>query len=206
VPEHDFHAALCSLPLAFGTTLETIPAETPYLTVPQDRLDHWRSRLGEATGLRVGLNWAGNQSYQGDAERSILLQPLLPLLKNTGVSFVGLQNGLRDGDADLIRAHPQINYIGDQITPFEDTAAAVALMDVVISSDTAMVHLAGALGRPTWILLPHLPDWRWLLEGDRSPWYPTARVFRQPRAGDWASVIAEVSRELGRAPSGGAGL
>jgi ADP-heptose:LPS heptosyltransferase len=126
------------------------------------------------------------------------------------VNFVGLQNGLRDGDADLLRAHPQINYIGDQITPFEDTAAAIALMDVVISSDTAMVHLAGALGRPTWILLPHLPDWRWRLDGDRSPWYPAARLFRQPRAGDWASVIAQVtedlSRELGRsAVSGCAG-
>ena len=206
LPEHDFHCPLCSLPLAFGTTLDTIPADTPYLTAPPDRLEHWRARLGGSAGIRVGLNWAGNATYQGDAERSILLPPLLPLLANTGVSFVGLQNGLRDGDAELIRANPQLDHIGDQITPFEDTAAAIALMDVVISSDTAMVHLAGALGRPVWILLPHLPDWRWLLQGDTSPWYPTARLFRQPRPGDWDSVVAEVSRELAcAAASGGAG-
>lgn len=205
VPEHDFHSPICGLPLAFGTTLETIPAETPYLPVPLDRLEHWRNRLGASGAPRIGLNWAGNRNYQGDAERSILLPPLLPLLAETQWSFVGLQNGLRDGDAELLHAHPQINYIGDQITPFEDTAAAVALMDVVVTSDTAIVHLAGALGRPVWILLPYLPDWRWLLDRTDSPWYPTVRLFRQPRAGDWESVVADVSRELARiAASGGA--
>src|SRR6185295_5972644 len=105
-------------------------------------------------------------------------------------------NGLRDGEAEILRAHPGINYVGDQITPFEDTAAVVALMDVLVSSDTAIVHLAGALGRPVWILLPFLPDWRWQLDGADSPWYPTARLFRQPRAGDWDSVVRDVSQEL----------
>jgi ADP-heptose:LPS heptosyltransferase len=198
LPEHEYHAPLCSLPLAFGTTLATIPAQTPYLFAPQDRLEPWRARLATSAGPKVGLNWAGNPSYDGDAERSILLPRLLPLLADKQAKFFGLQNGLRDGEADILHAHPEINHVGDQIAPFEDTAAVVALMDVVVSSDTAMVHLAGALGRPVWILLPFLPDWRWLLDRADSPWYPTARLFRQPHAGDWDSVISDVSRELSR--------
>jgi len=197
-PEHDHYAPLSSLPLAFGTTPATIPAGTPYLFAPPDRLEHWRPRLATSAGPRVGLNWAGNPGYDGDAARSILLPKLLPLLADKHASFFGLQNGLRDGEAEILRAHPGINYVGDQITPFEDTAAVVALMDVLVSSDTAIVHVAGALGRPVWILLPFLPDWRWQLDGTDSPWYPTARLFRQPRAGDWDSVVNDVSGALSK--------
>jgi tetratricopeptide (TPR) repeat protein len=203
LPEYDLHAPLSSLPLAFGTTLASMPAEAPYLLAPRDRLEHWRTRLATSGGLRVGLNWAGNPSYAGDAERSIFLPRLLPLLANEQANFFGLQSGLRDGDADILRANPDINYVGDLITPFEDAAAVVALMDVVISVDTAMGHLAAALGRPVWILLPFLSDWRWLLDRADSPWYPTARLFRQARAGDWDSVVSELSRELSRGLAGG---
>lgn len=200
VPEHDYHAPLCSLPLAFGTTLETIPAVTPYLNAPEHRIEHWRARLGTSSAPRIGLNWAGNPSYHTDAERSILLPPLLPLLRHSGFKFVSVQKGLRDGDADLLRAHPQIEHVGDEIETFEDSAALVALMDVVISIDSAMVHLAGALGRPVWNLLPFLNDWRWLIDRADSPWYPSVRLFRQPRPGDWPSVVAQVSDELSGSP------
>jgi hypothetical protein len=196
VPEFDYHSPLCSLPLAFGTNVSSVPAQTPYLRAPPDRVEHWRANIGGATGPKVGLNWAGNPNYGDDAERSILLPRLLPLLVQDELKFFGLQNGLRQGEADILRNEHRLRYIGDQITPFEDTAAVVALMDVVISSDTAMVHLAGALGRPVWILLPFQADWRWLLGRTDSPWYPTARLYRQSRAGDWNGVLAEVSDQL----------
>ena len=130
------------------------------------------------------------------------MQPLLPLLGVPGVQFISLQKDLRDGDEDLLRRHPHVIHLGDQIEDFSDTAAIMSLLDLIISSDTAPVHLAGALGGPVWVLLQKQPDWRWMFDREDCPWYATARLFRQPIAGDWDSVVQQVAAAL-RPPQSG---
>ena len=144
----------------------------------------------------IGIGWAGNPNFPHDDERSIGLAPLIPLLSISGVQFLSLQKDLRDGDEEILRRHPQVIHLGDKLGDFSDTAAIMSLINLVISSDTAPVHLAGALGRPVWILLKHTADWRWLLDRDDNPWYPTARLFRQRIAGDWDAVVREVAKAL----------
>src|SRR5262249_35028423 len=134
--------------------------------------------------------------FIADKPRSIGLAPLVPLFSIPGIQFVSLQKDLRDGDKQILDRHPQIIHVGDKLDDFSDTAAVMSLLDLVISSDTAPVHLAGALGQPVWILLQHSPDWRWLLNREDNPWYPSARLFRQPTAGDWDSVVRQVIAAL----------
>jgi len=196
VESFDFQVPLMSLPLAFNTRLETIPSKTPYLVASPERLKVWEERLPKSRALRVGIGWAGNPFFSTDKSRSIGLPRFLPLLSVRGVQFISLQKDLRSGDEELLRQHPHVIHLGDRLEDFGETAAVMSLLDLVISSDTAPVHLAGALGRPVWILLRHVPDWRWLLDRDDSPWYPSARLFRQPAAGDWDSVVAKVIEEL----------
>ena len=202
-PPHDAHAALLSLPHRFGTTLATVPAEVPYLHAEPERVEFWRQRLGPRPAggrLRVGLVWAGNPAFKDDRRRSPGLDALLPLLGVEGVAFVALQKGA--GRQDLERCGPlppSFTDLGAEIADFADTAAIMANLDLVISSCTAPAHLAGALGRPVWTVLPFSPDWRWLERGDTTPWYPTMRLFRQAASGDWASVIADVRAALARA-------
>jgi tetratricopeptide (TPR) repeat protein len=196
VESFDFQVPLMSLPLAFNTRLETIPSRTPYLFASPERLKVWEERLPKSRALRVGIGWAGNPIFSTDKSRSIGLPRFLPLLSVPGVQFISLQKDLRPGDEELLRQHPHVIHLGDRLDDFSDTAAVMSLLDLVISSDTAPVHLAGALGRPVWVLLRHVPDWRWLLDRDDSPWYPSARLFRQPVAGDWDSVVGKVIEEL----------
>lgn len=196
IPSFDLHCPLLSLPLAFRTEMSTIPAEVPYLTAPSDRIEQWNERLPPRRGLRVGIVWSGNATHKDDHNRSIALARLLPLFDAPDIEFVSLQKELRESDASVLTETPRILDIGRQFGDFSDTAAAVALVDLVISVDTSVVHLAGALGKPVWVLLPFCPDWRWLLDRDDSPWYPTARLFRQPGIGDWDSVIGQVGHEL----------
>jgi tetratricopeptide (TPR) repeat protein len=193
----DFQVPLLSLPLAFDTRLETIPSKTPYLVASPERVKVWDERLPKSRALRVGIGWAGNPIFSTDRSRSIGLPRLLPLLPVPGVQFISLQKDLRAGDEELLCQYPHVIHVGDKLEDFNDTAAVMSLLDLIISSDTAPVHLAGALGRPVWVLLRHVPDWRWLLDRDDSPWYPSARLFRQPAAGDWDSVVAKVIEELG---------
>lgn len=211
-PPHDAHAALPSLPHRFGTTLATVPADVPYLHAEPERVEFWRRRLGPrpaAARLRVGLVWAGNPDFKDDRRRSPGLDVLLPLLGVAGVAFFGLQKGAGRADLegrDLERRGPMPGFftdLGAEITDFADTAAIMANLDLVISSCTAPAHLAGALGRPVWTLLPDSADWRWLERGDTTPWYPTMRLFRQTAPGDWASVVAEVRAALERAVTTG---
>ncbi len=202
LPDFDLYCPLMSLPRAFKTELNTIPAEVPYLQAPSARLERWRARLRPGGGLRVGINWAGNPDFRWDQFRSIGLGPLLPILATGNVRFFALQKELRDGDGDLLRRHPQVRWLGNEIGSFADTAAIISHLDLVISSDTSVVHLAGALGRPVWVLLSSNPDWRWLLDRDDSPWYPTARLFRQSIRGDWSGVVERVMTELGRLAGG----
>ena len=196
LPPFDLHCPLLSLPLAFGTTLATIPAEVPYLHVPAERAMKWRSALPAAGRPRVGLVWSGKPSHKNDHNRSIALQRLAPLLSASGVDFVSLQREYRAADLAALAAFPNLLRLDAALADFADTAAVVEALDLVITVDTAVAHLAGALGKPVWLLLSSIQDWRWLQRRDDSPWYPTARLFRQPEIGDWDSVIARVAREL----------
>jgi tetratricopeptide (TPR) repeat protein len=196
VPPFDLHCPLMSLPRAFDTTVETIPADVPYLRAPTAHLETWRARLPQHGGLRVGINWAGRSDFRWDKVRSIGLTRMLPLLAARNVRFFALQRDLHDGDAELLRGHPHVTPLGHDIESFADTAAIISHLDLVISSDTSVVHLAGALGKPVWVLLHYAPDWRWLLDRTDSPWYPTARLFRQAKIGDWSGVVDAVTAEL----------
>lgn len=193
LPAVDLHCPLLSLPLAFGTRLGSIPAPVGYLQADAARVSRWQARLGPATGPRVGLVWSGNPDHNNDRNRSLPLAALAPVFR-PGFEFVSLQPAIRPCDQPALQSGQlPLRHFGDDLQDFADTAALASCMDLVIAVDTAGAHLAGALGRPLWLLLPWLPDWRWLLERDDSPWYPTARLFRQPRAGDWAGVLEAVS-------------
>jgi Flp pilus assembly protein TadD len=196
LPAYDVQCPLASLPRALRTDMATLPAKVPYLSPSADYIVKWRARIDHLAEPRAVVAWAGSTSHANDRNRSIALARLAPVLANQGVRFVSIQRDLRDGDAEFLARRPDLMHIGAELEDFEDAAALVALADLVISVDTAVVHLAGALGRPTWILLPFMPDWRWMLGREDSPWYPTARLFRQPAPGDWDSVIARVGEEL----------
>jgi hypothetical protein len=193
-PGYDYHSPLMSLPLVFGTTLETIPAQVPYLYADAAKVVEWRERLGPARGRRIGLAWSGNPEHKNDRNRSIALETLASLLK-VEAEFISVQKEVRPSDQAALEAHG-IKHYGEELQDFEDTAALLMNMDLVITVDTAIAHLAGTLGRPVWILLPYAPDWRWLLVREDSPWYPTARLFRQPALGDWAAPVQRVVAEL----------
>ena len=197
LPEFDCHAPLMSLPLLCGTTLGSMPAEIPYLR-PEPRLvEHWLSRM-PGGGLRVGLVWAGRKTYQDDLKRSLTLQLFAPLAAVPGVRFFALQVGEGAEQAAFPPPGMELTDLGSGVGSFSDSAAIIAGLDLVISADTAVAHLAGALGRAVWVLLPKACDWRWLELREDSPWYPTARLFRQSRRGDWAEVLQRVARQLAR--------
>jgi len=192
----DFHCPMMSLPLALGTRIETIPADVPYLAAPVAKIAAWQARLGPRTRRRIGLAWSGNADHKNDRNRSIALEKLLPLLA-ADADFYSLQKDYREADAALMRADGRIRDCSADLADFTDTAALTQQMDLVISVDTSVAHLAGALGRPVFILLPYIADYRWHSGAASSPWYPTARLFRQGRARDWDSVIVEVGAALG---------
>ena len=198
LPAYDVHCPLGSLPLALKTEPGSIPAEIPYLRADDARIEKWRPRIDALPGKRVAFAWAGNASHANDRNRSIELAMLEPLFAFEGLSFLSIQRDLRSGDAEVLSRHANVAALGDELEDMADTAALLALADLTISVDTSVVHLAGALGRPVWVMLPFAPDWRWTLEGERSPWYPQARLFRQPAPGDWPSVTAALRAELAR--------
>src|SRR5262245_47785323 len=199
LPPFDVHCPLGSLPLALKTEPATIPAGGPYLSADDARIAKWRARIEAAERPRVALAWSGNAQHVNDRNRSIPLSRLAPLWSAAAsVQFIGIQRELRGDDADLLAREPRVTQIGAELDDFADTAAVIALVDLVISVDTSVAHLAGAMGRPVWALLPFSPDWRWTLAGESSRWYPTARLFRQPSLGDWDSVIERLPGELDR--------
>ncbi len=199
LPPFDMHCPLASLPLAFKTEPTSIPAEIPYLAASAERMEKWRARMDGLARPRVALAWAGNAAHANDRNRSIPLARLAPLWSTEGASFISVQRDVRETDAGVLTSAPRLLHLGDELSDFADTAALLALADLVVSVDSAVAHLAGAMGRPVWILLPFSPDWRWMLARDDSPWYPTARLFRQPAIGDWESVIERLRRELTKA-------
>ena len=198
----DLQAPLHGLPGLFATTLDTIPADVPYLRPPGNT----PPALETSGGFKVGLVWAGNSKHKNDANRSVGFERFQPLLDIKGVDFYSLQVGERSRDIGapgLSGLDGKIFDLGKDLGDFADTAAAVGQLDLVITVDTSVAHLAGALGTPVWTLLPWVPDWRWLLDRDDSPWYPTMRLFRQPAAGDWDAVIDEVGAALRDQVEGG---
>ncbi len=206
LPAFDVHCPVGSLPRALRTDVSTIPADIPYLTASEERVAKWRARLEGLPAPRIALAWSGSPGHVNDRNRSIALARLAPLFADERMSFIGIQRDLRGEDAQALARLPRLTDVGGELADFDDTAAVVALADLVVSVDTSVVHLAGALGRPTWVLVPFCPDWRWMLERERSPWYPTARLFRQRTPGDWDGVIARVRDELRKNPPGaGAG-
>jgi tetratricopeptide (TPR) repeat protein len=197
LPHFDLHCPLLSLPDRFGTDLATIPAEMPYLTPNPEAVEQWRLKLGDGPRLKVGIAWAGNPSHKNDRSRSIAIERLLPILEVPGIRWISIQVGERAGDL----ARLPIGMVADlsnQLGDFGDIAAVIANLDLVIAVDTAVVHLAGALGRPAWAMLAFAPDWRWLLDREDSPWYPSLRLFRQARPGDWDSVLVRMRQALAK--------
>jgi tetratricopeptide (TPR) repeat protein len=191
----DFYTPLLSLPKIFGTDLETIPADGPYINADAGKVAYWGNRL---TGRRfkVGIVWAGRPLHTNDRNRSCKLNQFYPFSKIPGIQLIGLQKG----DAAAQTQHmpeeiPLTNY-GEEFEDFSDTAGLIENLDLVISVDTAVAHLAGAMGKPVWVLLPFVPDWRWMMDREDSPWYPTMRLFRQKTHGDWGPVFQRVGKEL----------
>jgi Flp pilus assembly protein TadD len=197
-PPFDVHLPLLSLPNVLGTRLDNVPAEVPYLYPDSALVEHWQRQLSYIRGLKVGVNWQGNPRYRGDRHRSIPLAHFAPLAAVEGVRLISLQKGF--GTEQLREVRFSVTELGPQVDEaagaFMDTAAVLKNLDVLVTSDTALAHLAGALGVPVWLALPYAPDWRWMLGRDDSPWYPTMRLFRQSRQGDWEDVFQRIGKAL----------
>ena len=197
LPAFDYHCPLMSMPLAFKTDLTNVPRHIPYLHSDAERVAAWRRKLGPTNKPRVGVVWSGSMALRND-RRSMALKEMLPLM-GAWAEWVSLQKEVRDSDAAVLVSRTDLLDAGAELHDFADTAAVVELVDVVVTVDTSVAHVAGAMGKPVWILLPFNPhDWRWMLDREDSIWYPTARVFRQPVNGDWASVVRRVGEELTR--------
>jgi len=194
LPPFDVHCPLLSLGLVFHTDLTSIPSDVPYLRAEPDAIGKWEKRLGASSRPRIGIVWSGNPQHLNDHNRSIPFAHLLPLFTDD-FEWVSLQKVVRESEQVLLEGSA-VRHFGDEIMDFSDTAALVQIMDLVISVDTSIAHLAGAMSRRLWLLLPYLSDWRWLLERNDSPWYPGARLFRQLKPGDWDDVFGRVQMEL----------
>jgi tetratricopeptide (TPR) repeat protein len=190
----DLYCPSMSLPFLCGSRLQTIPAMVPYLTVPHGMRGEWAGRLSLFQGKKIGIAWAGCAQNQSDSERSIPLESFAPLMMVKGVHFVSLQEGAAAGE--LRRLGWELSDWMAECPDFQDTAALVDGLDLIITVDTAVAHLAGALGKPVWLLNRFVSEWRWMLGRSDSPWYPSMKIFRQPLPGDWGSVICQVADEL----------
>ena len=195
LPAFDAHCPLMSLPLASETTVQTIPAWPRYLQADAERRDSWKSRLGATERKRVGLVWSGRPEHKNDHNRSIALDVFAQML-DARFEYHCLQKEIRPADQERLFVHPEISMWSDQLQSFSDTAALVECLDLVIAVDTSVAHLAAALGKPVWLLLPFSPDWRWLLDRQDTPWYPGMRLFRQAATGDWSSALLPVRSAL----------
>jgi tetratricopeptide (TPR) repeat protein len=197
LPAFDLHCPLLSLPLALGTDLSTIPACEAYLRAQPEQVRRWQARLGPRTGRpRVGLAWSGGHLLKNDGNRNLPLRQLLGALDGIDVELISLQKDVRRSDAVALAECGSLRHFADGLQDFSDTAALASLLDVAVTVDTSVAHLCAAIGRPTWILLPRVPDWRWLLDRADSPWYPTVRLYRQKTRGDWAGALEALRSSL----------
>jgi len=210
----DFYVPLLELPRIFGTTLETIPTEVPYLHADSAKAEYWQKKLVEYGRFaclcdsrgktrqqanrpyKVGIVWAGKPAHTEDNNRSCPLHNFVPLSKIPGVHLYGLQKGKAAGQVKDLAGRISVTNLADELNDFTDTAGVIENLDLVISVDTAVLHLAGAMGKQAWAVLPFTPDFRWMLDRQDSPWYPTVRLFRQRRCGNWDDVFQRVAGEL----------
>jgi hypothetical protein len=193
----DLHVPLMSLPFIFGTTGDTVPAEVPYIRPDALRSSAWAARI-DGPGLKVGLVWAGRPEHQNDRNRSCRLETFLPLARIPGVRLYSLQKGPAESQIGDSALRDAIVHLGPELHDFSDTAAALSRLDLLVSVDTSVAHLAGAMARQVWVLLPAIPDWRWMLDREDSPWYPTMRLFRRHASRDWNSVVDSIRLEIER--------
>ena len=196
-PDFEVYRGIMSMPLIFGTTLETVPNQVPYLRADASKVRRWR-KIIEPGGVRVGLVWAGAGGYGNDKNRSMTLERLAPLSRVEGVRFYSLQKGDAAAQAQSPPEGMEVLDLSAELTDFSETAAAIENLDLVITVDTAVGHLAGALNKPVWLMIPFFPDWRWMLTRTDSPWYPSMQLFRQQTRGDWDSVVQRVVEGLRR--------
>jgi len=195
LPDFDLYCSLLSLPLAFETDLATIPANIPYIRPSGERIAKWRNRMPDSGQLRVGICWAGTGEHPNNRRRSIALESFSSILFVAGIDFISLQKDVSPPDAAILNRH-RVFQLGQEFADFADTAAVVAMLDLVISVDTSVAHLAGAMGKATAVLIAFAPDFRWMLDRTDSPWYPTMRLFRQTAIGDWDGPIGRLHGEL----------
>lgn len=198
VPPHDYFAFLLSLPRAFGTRIDTIPPCAPPLTPRPDYATKWGGRLGAHDRPRIGVVWAGRPEHARDRQRSIALDVLAPLLDIAGARFIGLQKGAAVVQAEAVPERVDWSNLGPEFDDLDDAAAVIAALDLVVTVDTALAHLAGIMGKPVWMLVADPPDFRWLLEGDDTPWYPTMRLVRQEAPGDWTAPVRRLAQDVGQ--------
>ncbi|WP_448207476.1 tetratricopeptide repeat protein [Azospirillum sp. sgz302134] len=199
VPPIDYRCSLMSLPYRLGCVSEAkIPANVPYLSAPPELTARWGDAIGRGGRPRVGLAWAGNPAHGNDRARSMPAELVRPLLDVDGIEFILIQKEPRPAEQEVLMSSGRCRAIGPLVGDFADTAGLLSALDLLISVDTSVGHLAGALGRPVWMMIPFSPDWRWLMEREDSPWYPTLRLFRQTAPGDWPGVVARVGEELAR--------
>jgi tetratricopeptide (TPR) repeat protein len=197
LPSFDFHSAIMSLPAIFKTNLSNIPCANQYINIDHhsNKLIEWRDRFGAKTKPRIGLAWSGNLSHANDSNRSLLLNSILPYLP-AGFNYVSLQKEVRPEDKLALEANPNILNFSESLNDFLDTAALICQLDLVISVDTSVAHLSAALGKKTWILIPFVPDWRWLLDREDNPWYSSVKLYRQTSIGNWASPLIKMKADL----------
>jgi tetratricopeptide (TPR) repeat protein len=200
LPPFDVQAPLLSLPGIFKTTEHTVPTAVPYLHADPELVQRWRQKLQPLQGLKVGIAWQGDPTYRNDRHRSIALALFSSLARVEGVNLISLQKGPGTEQLQALAGQFKVLVLGNRLDedagPFMDTAAIMKNLDLVVSSDTAVAHLAGALGVPVWVALPRVPDWRWLLEREDNPWYPTMRLFRQTRAQHWEDVFERIAEAI----------
>lgn len=196
LPEFDFYCPIISLPFAFKTNLNSIPSKSAYFKADMNKVEDWVKKLGPKTKPRIGIAWSSTSNFKNDAKRSLSLSEFLVALPDKGYEYVCLQKEIKDCDKETLASHGDIRFFGDDLQSFGDTAALIECVDLVISTCTSIPHLSASLGKETWILLSFIPDWRWLLNREDSPWYPSVKLFRQDKLNNWDGVLTRVRASL----------
>ena len=194
-PSFDYQCPLLSLPLAFRTTIEDIPSATSYLVADDKKVSYWQMRLGEKSAPRIGVVWSSVSLFGDDRKRGLTLEEFASALPK-GLEYICLQKQLKDLDVAFFKTYQGMQFYGEELLDFADTAALIDCLDLVITIDTAVAHLSGALGKKTWLMLPYVPDWRWFLNREDTPWYPQMKLYRQAALGDWSGVFNRISSDL----------
>jgi tetratricopeptide (TPR) repeat protein len=196
LPPFDFHCPLLSLPMALQTDMDSIPKSPAYLRADSGKVGQWAERLGPKTKPRIGVVWSSTSKFKGDAQRSMTFAQFQQALPPSDFQYICLQKEIKESDFPSFSERQDVAFFGDQLHDFSDTAALVENLDLIISTCTSVPHLSGAMGKPTWVLLGHVPDWRWMLHRDDSPWYPSVKLYRQDASWHWGAVVDRVRQDL----------